>query len=82
MNIGSTISAQELKNYIEKIERLETEKEEVGEQIKEVMAQAKGDGFDIKVMKQIIKMRKMKKEDLLEQQELLDLYKEALGMNL
>jgi uncharacterized protein (UPF0335 family) len=82
MNVSSTISAQELKNYIEKIERLETEKEEVTEQIKEVMAQAKGDGFDVKIMKQIIKMRKMKKEDLLEQQELLDLYKEALGMHI
>lgn len=62
-----SISAEQLKSFIEKVERLEEEKEAVSEQIREVMAHAKSEGFDVKIMRQIIKMRKMKKEDLIEQ---------------
>jgi uncharacterized protein (UPF0335 family) len=82
MSISSSISAQELRQFIEKVERLEDEKAEVQNQIKEIMAESKAQGFDPKVMRQIIRMRKMKKEDLIEQQELLDIYTQALGMQM
>jgi uncharacterized protein (UPF0335 family) len=77
--IDST-SANQLKLFIEKIERLEEEKSEIQENIREVFSEAKATGFDIKVMKQVLKIRKMKKEELAEQEELLDLYRHALGM--
>ena len=70
----------QLKSIIERIERLEVEKAEVSEQIKEVFAEAKGTGFDTKIMRQIIKIRKMDKDELDEQETLLDVYKRALGM--
>ncbi len=76
------VSAGELKQFIEKIERLEDEKAELGFQIKEVMGEAKAQGFDTKIMRQVMRMRRMKKEDLMEQQELLDLYTAALGMKI
>lgn len=75
------VSAHELKNFIEKIENLEAEKAEIADQVKEVMAHAKSEGFDLPTMREILKMRKMKREDLLEREELLDLYRHALGMN-
>lgn len=78
-NFGG-ISPNQLRLFIEKIERLEEEKFELQENIREVFAEAKSTGFDVKVMKQIIKMRKMKNEELQEQEELLDLYRQALGM--
>ncbi len=73
------ISGQQLRSFIEKIERLEQDKAEIGEVIRETFAEAKSEGFDIKVMRQLIKMRRMKKEELDEQQELLELYRQALG---
>lgn len=72
--------AQQLRMFIEKVERLEEEKARVMEEIKECFAEAKGHGFDPKIMKQVIKLRKMKAEEINEQEELLDLYKHALGM--
>lgn len=74
------ISANQLRLFMEKIERLEEEKAELMENIREVFSEAKSVGFDPKIMKQILKLRKMKREDLAEQEELLDLYKAALGM--
>lgn len=74
------ISGNQLRLFIEKVERLEEEKSELMENLREVFAEAKSVGFDVKIMKQIIKLRKMKKEDLVEQEELLDIYKAALGM--
>ena len=80
MSITSSVSAAELRQFIEKVERLEDEKTELQNQVKEVLGEAKAQGFDIKIMRQVIRMRKMKKEDLIEQQELLDMYTHALGM--
>lgn len=80
MSITSSVSAAELRQFIEKVERLEDEKSEVQNQIKEVLIEAKSQGFDTKIMRQVIRMRKMKKEELIEQQELLDIYTQALGM--
>lgn len=76
----SGISAAQLRQYIEKIERLEEEKAELMDTIREAFAEAKGNGFDTKIMKQILKLRKMKHEEVAEQEELLDLYRQALGM--
>jgi uncharacterized protein (UPF0335 family) len=74
------ISGNQLRLFIEKVERLEEEKNDLMENLREVFAEAKSVGFDVKIMKQIIKLRKMKKEDVVEQEELLDIYKAALGM--
>jgi uncharacterized protein (UPF0335 family) len=74
------ITREQLEQYITKIERLETDKAAVLEDIKEVMAAAKSDGFDTKTMKQIIKMRKLDKNDLAEQEAMLDLYRSVLGI--
>lgn len=72
--------ASRLKSLIERIETLNEEKAATGEDIKEVYAEAKGTGFDTKTMRQVIKLRKMDSADRMEQEELLDLYKRALGM--
>jgi uncharacterized protein (UPF0335 family) len=77
-NIGG-ISAGQLKSFMEKIENLEQDKAELLETIRDVFAEAKAEGFDVKVMRQLLKMRRMKKEELAEQEELLDLYRQALG---
>ena len=78
-DVGGIAGAQ-LKSFIERIERLEDEKRALGEDIKEVYAEAKGSGFEPKIMRQIIKIRKMDKDDQDEQATLLDLYKQALNM--
>jgi len=74
------IAGDRLKSLIERIERLEEEKRTLGEDIKEVYAEAKGTGFEPKIMRQLIKIRKMDKDEHNEQESLLDLYKRALGM--
>lgn len=74
------ISGQTLKQYIERIERLEEEKKRVTDLIKDVYAKAKSSGLDTKIMKQIIRERQMDQNKLSEQEELLDIYKRAIGM--
>jgi uncharacterized protein (UPF0335 family) len=74
------IAGERLKSLIERIERLEEEKRVLSEDIKEVYAEAKGVGLDPKIMRQIIRIRKRDKDDLDEEETLLDLYKRALGM--
>src|SRR5215472_16575279 len=74
------IAGERLKSFITRIERLEEEKRALAEDIKEVYAEAKGVGFDIKTMRQLIKIRKLDQADLDEQEALLDTYKRALGM--
>lgn len=74
------ITAGQLKSYIERIERLEEEKAGIMQDIKEIFAEAKGNGFDAKIMKQVLKIRKMDREELEEQEELVSLYCQALGM--
>lgn len=76
----SGIAADRLKQIIDKVERLEEEKREVAEQIKEVMGEAKSEGFDVKTLRQVLKLRRLKPHDRSEQEELLELYKQALGM--
>lgn len=75
-----TTDVNKLKLYIEKIENLEVEKTEVHEQISDVFSQAKADGFDVTIMKKILKLKKMKTEDRENQDMLLDTYMVALGL--
>lgn len=74
------IAADRLRSFIERIERLEEEKAALTSDIREVYAEAKGNGFDTKVMRQVVRLRKLDSSDRAEQEELLDLYKRALGM--
>lgn len=74
------ISAEHLKSYIERIERLEEEKAGLADDIRDVFAEAKGTGYDVKTMRQVLKLRKMEPADRDEQESMLDLYKRALGM--
>ena len=74
------ISAGQLRSFIEKLENLEQDKAEISETIRDVFSEAKSEGFDVKVMRQLLKLRRMKKEELAEQEELLDLYRQALGV--
>jgi uncharacterized protein (UPF0335 family) len=74
------IAGDRLKSFIERIERLEEEKKALANDIKEVYAEAKGTGFDVKIMRQVIRLRRMDKDDLDEQETLLDVYRRALGM--
>ncbi|AMY69002.1 DUF2312 domain-containing protein [Frigidibacter mobilis] len=74
------VTADELRQFIERYEHLEAEKKDITEQQKEVMAEAKGRGYDTKVMRKIIAIRKRDKNDLEEEEAILELYKSALGM--
>ncbi len=73
-------TADELRQFIERFERLEQEKKDVAEQQKEVMAEAKGRGYDTKVMRKVVALRKRNKDDIAEEEAVLDMYKTALGM--
>ena len=74
------VTADELRQFIERIERLDAEKKDLSEQQKEVMAEAKGRGYDTKVMRKLITLRKRDQNDIAEEEAILEMYKEALGM--
>jgi uncharacterized protein (UPF0335 family) len=74
------VAVERLRSFIERIERLEEDKRALSGDIKEVYDEAKGTGFEPKIMRQIIKIRKMDKDEVDEEESLLDLYKRALGM--
>lgn len=74
------VAGQRLRSFIERIERLEEERAAISEDIKEVKAEAKGVGFDVKTITKLIRLRKMEPEKRNEEEELLDLYKAAIGM--
>lgn len=74
------IAGERLRSFIERIERLEEEKAALAADIREIFAEAKGVGFDTKIMRQVLKLRKLDREDRQEQETLLDLYLQALGM--
>ncbi len=74
------IAGEALKSFVERIERLEEEKRALSEDIKEVYAEAKGNGFEPKIIRQIVKIRKMDKDQRDEEESLLELYMRALGM--
>lgn len=74
------VESTKLKSYIERIERLEEEKAGLSSDMRDIFSEAKSNGFDVKTMRQVLKLRKMKTNDRTEQEYLLDLYKRALGM--
>lgn len=69
----------QLKSIIERVERLEQEKSEIAEQIKEVLAEAKGNGFDVKIIRKVIRIRKQDRAKRMEEDAILDLYLAAIG---
>ena len=74
------VTADELRQFIERYENLEAEKRDITDQQKEVMAEAKGRGYDTKVMRKVIALRKRDANDLAEEESILEIYKAALGM--
>ena len=74
------VTAGELRQFVERLERLDTEKADIAEQSKEVMAEAKGRGYDTKVVRKLVALRKRDKDDIAEEEAVLEMYKEALGM--
>jgi uncharacterized protein (UPF0335 family) len=78
---SSIVAAEELRQFIERFEQLESEKKDVAEQQKELMAEAKGRGYDTKVMRKVIALRKRSADDIAEEESILELYKTALGMS-
>ena len=75
------VTADELRQFIERFERLDAEKKDIAEQQKEVMAEAKSRGYDTKVLRKVISLRKRDKDDIAEEEAVLEMYKEALGMS-
>ena len=74
------VTAGELRAFIERFERLDAEKKDLAEQQKEVMAEAKGRGYDTAILRKIIALRKLDPQDISEQEAVMELYKDALGM--
>ena len=74
------VAASELRQFIERYEHLETEKRDIAEMQKELMGEAKGSGYDTRVMRRIIALRARDRSDIEEEEAILDLYKSALGM--
>ncbi|MCE8420358.1 DUF2312 domain-containing protein [Rhodovulum sulfidophilum] len=74
------VTAGELRQFIERFERLEGEKKDLADQQKEVMAEAKARGYDTGVMRKLIALRKRDKDDIAEEEAILEMYKDALGM--
>lgn len=75
------VTADELRQFIERYEQLEAEKKDVTEQQVELMAEAKGRGYDTKVLRKVIALRKRRPDDIAEEEAVLEMYKAALGMN-
>ncbi len=75
------VTAGELRQFVERFERLDEEKKAIAEQQKEVMAEAKGRGYDVKVLRKIIALRNRDENDIAEEEAVLEMYKEALGMS-
>ena len=76
----SGFAKEHLRSFVERIERLEEEKKALADDISEINSEAKGTGFDTKVMRQVVRLRKMESADRQEQEAMLDLYLSALGM--
>ena len=75
------INAGHLRSFIERIEKLEEEKKAIADDIKDVYAEAKGTGFDVKIMRKIVSIRKQDRDKRIEEETILDLYLAALGLN-
>ncbi|PTW59496.1 uncharacterized protein (UPF0335 family) [Breoghania corrubedonensis] len=74
------VAADQLRAFVERIERLEEEKKAISDDIKDVYGEAKGTGFDVKILRQVVRLRKQEPHEREEQEAILDLYMHALGM--
>lgn len=74
------VTAGELRQFVERIERLEAEKKNIAEQVREVYAESKSRGYDQKALRAIVSLRKRDKDEIAEQESVLEMYREALGM--
>ena len=81
MNSGAAFAKDQLRIFVERIERLDEEKDALTGDIREVYAELKAHGFDPKIVRQVVRMRKMDRVEFQEHEALLDLYKSALGLN-
>ena len=79
--MADSVAQDQIKAFVERIERLEEEKRAIADDIKEVYAEAKGNGFDTKVLRQVIRIRRQDRTERLEQEAILELYLAALGMS-
>ena len=75
------VTAEELRQFVERFERLEIEKKDIADQQKEVLAEAKSRGYDARIMRKIVSLRKRDLEEVAEEEAVLSMYKTALGMN-
>ena len=75
------VAGEELRQFVERFERLEIEKKEISDQQKEVMIEAKSRGYDTRILRKIVSLRKRDLEDIAEEEAILSMYKTALGMN-
>jgi uncharacterized protein (UPF0335 family) len=80
MAVEDSVAQDQLRAFIERIERMEEEKAAIANDIKEIYAEAKGNGFDTKIIRQIVRIRKQDANERMEQEALLELYLNALGM--
>lgn len=74
------VARDQLRAFVERIERMEEERKAISDDIREIYAEAKGNGFDTKVLRQVVRIRKQDRSERLEQEAILDLYMHALGM--
>jgi uncharacterized protein (UPF0335 family) len=77
---SDAVNAGHLRSFVERVEKLEEEKKALADDIKDVYAEAKGNGFDVKILRKIVSMRRQDTDKRREEEEILDLYLSALGM--
>jgi uncharacterized protein (UPF0335 family) len=80
MSVEDSVAQDQLRAFIERVERLESEKSDISLDIAEIYREAKGNGFDTKIMKRVVRLRKMDANERMEQEAILELYMSALGM--
>ncbi len=80
IDTSTTVAGAELRQFVERFERLEAEKKDIADAQKEVMAEAKGRGYDTRVLRKVIALRKRDADDIAEEEAVLEMYKAALGM--
>lgn len=79
-DVQYNVTGEELRQFIERVEQLESERKDIAEQVKEVFAEMKGRGFDVKAIRAIIRERQQDPDDIAEQEAVLEMYRAALGM--
>lgn len=80
MSDAYTATADEIRQFVERVEQLESEKKDIADQISETFAEAKGRGYDVKALRAIIALRRKDKDQIAEEEAVLEIYKQALGM--